>query len=52
MLGTLVYSLPTGCWGWDEANAEELQARGFFTQKHVWICCDYEVVGHQTRGTP
>lgn len=53
MLGTLVYSLPMGCWRWDEANAEELQARGFFfTQEHVWICCDYEVVVHQTRGTP
>lgn len=29
VLGTLLYSLPMGCWRWDEANAEELQARVF-----------------------
>jgi len=24
----------------------------FFSQEHVWICCNYEAVACQTGGTP
>ena len=44
VLGALAYSLPRGCWRWDEANAEELQVHVFFTQEPAWICCSYEVL--------